>query len=153
MLILKEVSADQIPIALLLEGDPMIDSIKTYLNTSNCYAAIVKGQVVGACITQQISPKTVELFNISISPDQQQQGIGSRLLAFVLEELTDNDMNTIALGTGSFGYQLAFYQRFGFRVESIIKDFFLERYSEPIYEDGIQHKDMLRLALKLQAKS
>ncbi|WP_331435775.1 hypothetical protein [Photobacterium gaetbulicola] len=53
------------------------------------------------------------------------------------------------MGTGTFGYQLAFYQREGFRVVGIDKDFFLDHYDEPVMENGIQHKDMLRLQLIL----
>jgi len=34
-------------------------------------------------------------------------------------------------------------------MDSIDKDFFLKNYSEPIFELGIQHKDMLRLAMLL----
>ncbi len=52
------------------------------------------------------------------------------------------------VGTGSFGYQLAFYQRHGFRVTSIDRDFFARNYPEPIFEDGIQLFDMLRLTLR-----
>ena len=55
----------------------------------------------------------------------------------------------IVLGTGTFGHQLKFYQRNGFRVDSVEKNFFLDNYSDPIYEDGIQHKDMLRLSLAI----
>ncbi|CDI94197.1 IAA acetyltransferase [Pseudomonas aeruginosa PA38182] len=55
----------------------------------------------------------------------------------------------IELGTGTFGYQLAFYQRVGFRVDKVVKNYFLDNYDQPIYEMGIQHKDMLRLSLIL----
>ncbi|EXJ14911.1 acetyltransferase, GNAT family [Imhoffiella purpurea] len=58
----------------------------------------------------------------------------------------------LEVGTGTFGYQLAFYQREGFRVDAIEKDFFLSNYDGPIYEDGIQLKDMLRLALDLEVE-
>jgi hypothetical protein len=51
-------------------------------------------------------------------------------------------------GTGTFGYQLAYYQREGFRVSAIDRNFFLDNYPEPIYENGIQHKDMPRLTLE-----
>ena len=50
----------------------------------------------------------------------------------------------------SFGYQLAWYQREGFRVFAIERDFFLENYPEPIYEQGIQLKDMLRLVVECE---
>ncbi|HFD3583228.1 TPA: GNAT family N-acetyltransferase, partial [Vibrio parahaemolyticus] len=34
-------------------------------------------------------------------------------------------------------------------VDSIVKDYFLLNYPKPIYENGIQHKDMLRLYAQL----
>ncbi len=55
--------------------------------------------------------------------------------------------------TGTFGYQLTFYQREGFRVDSIDKDFFLVNYEKPIYEAGIQLQDMLRLVLEFDQDS
>jgi len=55
------------------------------------------------------------------------------------------------VGTGTFGYQLAFYQRHGFRVTAIDRDFFVQNYPEPIFEDGIQLHDMLRLTLRFTA--
>lgn len=91
----------------------------------------------------------IELFNISVSPEMQGQGVGKDLLQFVIESVQQHGINRIELGTGTFGYQLAFYQRLGFRVDSIIKNFFIDNYDEPIYELGIQHKDMLRLVLVL----
>jgi hypothetical protein len=54
------------------------------------------------------------------------------------------------VGTGTFGYQLAWYQRAGLRVQAVVRDFFLDQYDEPIVEDGIRHRDMLRLAVVLE---
>ena len=64
-------------------------------------------------------------------------------------QIEKND-RVLEVGTGSFGYQLSWYQRAGFRVFAIERDFFLENYPEPIYECGIQLKDMLRLALEYE---
>lgn len=57
----------------------------------------------------------------------------------------------LEVGTGTFGHQLAFYQRLGFRVTHVDRGFFLDNYDAPIFEDGIQHKDMLRLTLDYPA--
>ena len=53
------------------------------------------------------------------------------------------------VGTGSFGDQLLFYQRAGFRVSGLQRDFFLRNYTTQLWERGAQHKDMLRLTLDL----
>ncbi len=58
----------------------------------------------------------------------------------------------LEVGTGTFGYQLTWYQRNGFRVFAVERDFFLANYEEPIYENGIQLKDMLRLAVDYKSK-
>ncbi|WP_308364978.1 MULTISPECIES: hypothetical protein [unclassified Microbulbifer] len=62
-------------------------------------------------------------------------------------------MQRLEVGTGTFGYQLTIYQRQGFRVERIDKNFFLKNYPEPIVENGIQHRDMLRLTLEFRGKN
>ncbi len=90
-----------------------------------------------------------ETLDVSIAPTHQQCGIGSDLLSFTIKQLKGQSFQKLVLGTGTFGYQLIYYQLLGFRVESVDKDHFLLHYPEPIWESGIQHKDMLRLYLDL----
>jgi hypothetical protein len=49
-----------------------------------------------------------------------------------IKKLVDSGEKRIELGTGSFGYQLMFYQRIGFRVENVWRDHFIDNYDEPI---------------------
>ncbi|MBD2653367.1 GNAT family N-acetyltransferase [Synechocystis sp. FACHB-383] len=146
----SEVKPTEIPIQLLLEADPSEQSIHSYLSDSWCYVAKRNGQIVGACIARPIHDSIVEIFNISVYPSFQQQGIGSGLLKFTLNELAKKNVYRVELGTGTFGYQLTYYQRIGFRVDSVVKDHFLVNYSEPIFENGVQHKDRLRLYIELK---
>jgi hypothetical protein len=69
-------------------------------------------------------------------------------LKWVRDFFRSTGAQQLEVGTGTFGYQLAFYQRQGFRVTSIDSDFFIKNYPEPIFEDGIQLFDMLRLTLR-----
>lgn len=85
--------------------------------------------------------------SIAVSPEHQRKGIGSELLKHAVTTVRNLGALRLEVGTGTFGYQLAYYQREGFRVFAIEKDFFLVNYKEPIYENGIQLKDMLRLAV------
>ncbi len=149
MLEFKLVSPDEIPMDLLLEADPSEFNVKKYLKNSVCYIAEKSGQIAGVCVLNSFGNSSIELFNIAVKPTEQGHGIGSALLRFVIEAMKSRGIAKIELGTGTFGYQLSFYQRLGFRVDSVIKDFFIDNYDEPIFEQGIQHKDMLRLVLEV----
>lgn len=147
-----EMAPDQLPLALLLEADPAEQRIAAYLPGAWGFAALAGNngnKVVGACVAGLVGEQTAEIFNIAVAPHRQQQGIGSGLLRFVLTSLAEKGVRRVELGTGSFGHQLTYYQRHGFRVDAVIKDHFLIHYPEPIMEYGIQHKDMLRLYLAL----
>lgn len=141
----QEINASDVPIQLLLEADPSEQSIASYLDGAWCFAAKLSGKVIGVCVTKAISTNTAEIFNIAVYPEFQKQGLGSGLLRFALAELKNKKMQRVELSTGSFGYQLTYYQRHGFRVDHVVKNHFLDNYSELIVEDGIQHQDALRL--------
>ena len=149
MIEINEISPDLVPQKLLLEADPSIDRVNQYLEGSLCYVALIQKEIVGVCVLNPIDKNRIELFNIAVLPENQKSGIGSQLLQFVLDSVREKNFESVELGTGTFGYQLTFYQRFGFRVDSIHKDHFIDNYDEPIFENGIQLKDMLRLVLKL----
>ena len=106
-----------------------------------------------ACVVKQISAGVHELMNISVAPEHQKKGTGKELLQHVITSTRKKKVKRLEVGTGTFGYQLTFYQREGFRVDAIDKDFFLLNYKKPIYEDGIQLKDMLRLVLEFDENS
>ena len=144
-----EMDPNQLPLALLLEADPAEQRIATYLPGAWGFAALAGNEVVGACVAGLVGEQTAEIFNIAVAPTRQQQGIGSGLLHFVLTNLAGKGVCRVELGTGSFGHQLTYYQRHGFRVHAVVKDHFLIHYPEPLMEHGIQHKDMLRLSLEL----
>ncbi|WP_413665255.1 GNAT family N-acetyltransferase [Microbulbifer sp. CNSA002] len=144
-----QIPVSDAPLYLLLEADPSKKKIDSYLPESWCFAAIDAGVVEGICVVKEIDTAIAEIFNISVSPEMRQQGIGSKLLKFSLSELITRGVHRVELSTGTFGYQLTFYQRHGFRVETVIKDYFLHNYDQPIIEDGVQHKDALRLLLEI----
>lgn len=144
------VEPEKLPLALLLEADPNIEKVQAYLANGICFAAVIDNNVIAACVFQRRSHTSFELMNIAVQPTYQAQGIGSKLLAYAIAEIKYKGVKIIELGTGAFGHQLSFYQKLGFRVESVIKNHFLENYPKPIFENGIQHKDMLRLTLHLK---
>lgn len=149
MLELTQIPPNSAPIDLLLEADPSKSRIEQYLSKSDCYAAKLEGEVIGVCVMVKTSDTCVELFNIATKPSLQAKGLGGQLLRYALQSEKNKGTERIELGTGTFGHQLSFYQRHGFRVDRVIKNYFLDSYDDAIYENGIQHKDMLRLVSML----
>ena len=145
---IRQVPHREAPIALLLEADPSREKLNASLPHSTCFVATRHGTLVGAYVLQGIAPGVHELMSIAVTPDQQRKGIGTVLLEHAIATAGRLGARRLEVGTGSFGYQLAWYQRAGFRVFAVERDFFLENYPDPIHEDGIQLKDMLRLAVE-----
>ena len=147
-LLIQQVPAAETPMELLLLADPSEDKIRSYLPGSRCFIASSGDVVVGACVVQPRGSGAHEIMSIAVQPDCQKSGYGTALLKWVIDFFRSAGARQLEVGTGTFGYQLAFYQRHGFRVTSIDHDFFVKNYPEPIFENGIQLFDMLRLTLR-----
>lgn len=147
--LIKEVSQSQVPKELLLLADPSEEAINRYLRQSRCFVAYLGDTIAGVCVAKPVAGNALELMNIAVSPSCQQQGTGSQLLQHLVETAKESGATRLEVGTGTFGYPLTFYQKHGFRITGINRDFFLNNYPDPVIEDGIQHKDMLRLTLEL----
>ncbi|MEF3698403.1 GNAT family N-acetyltransferase [Desulfolutivibrio sp.] len=147
---IAETSPADAPLELMLLADPSEPKVAAYLPRSRCFAAYSGVLPVAVCIVAPLSEAAYEIMNIAVTPSQQKKGIGTTLLSHVISVFRTEGAWRLEVGTGTFGYQLAFYQRQGFRVTGIDTDFFLTNYPEPIFEDGIQLKDMLRLTLVLR---
>lgn len=144
----KEVSGAEVPMDILLLADPSEAKIKAYLKNSKSFVALIKNMVIGACVVQPREGGAYELMSIAVQINYQKSGIGTILLKWVIEYYRKSGAKKIEVGTGTFGYQLAFYQKQGFRVTKIDKDYFINNYEQPIFENGIRLMDMLRLTLK-----
>ncbi|MFI8737888.1 GNAT family N-acetyltransferase [Ectopseudomonas toyotomiensis] len=146
---LHKVPSEQVPMALLLEADPSPSVIARYLQDGHCVVAHLGEATVGVYVIKALRAATWELMNIAVAPECQGQGIGALLLHHAIDQARQLGAKRLELGTGSFGHQLTFYQRAGFRVVAVEPDYFLQHYPEPLFENGLQHRDRLRLALEL----
>lgn len=142
---ISEVPYTEMPMDLLLQADPSAQKVTAYLPKSICVIAEDNAMAVGVYVLMPIAEHVYELMNIAVSPEHQHKGLGSTLLQHAIATAQDSGARRIEVGTGSFGYQLGWYQREGFRVFTVVPDFFLTHYDGPIMENGVQLKDMIRL--------
>ena len=138
------------PMDLLLLADPSEELVKSYLEKGICYTAQIKDETVGVVLIMETEPHTIEVMNLAVKEELQNNGIGKHLLLYVIEEIKKGNTKTIEIGTGNPGVvQMLLYQKCGFRIVGIDFDFFRRTYSEPIYENGIECRDMIRMRIDL----
>jgi ribosomal protein S18 acetylase RimI-like enzyme len=88
----------------------------------------------------------VELKAVAVDAARHGQGVGKRMLAAVLADLKRRGVTHVVVGTGNSGIgQLSYYQKAGFRLRSIERDFFspARGYPEGLEENGIPLRDMV----------
>ena len=141
---------EPIPYELLLLSDETVEAINKYITDSEIYSLEIEDISVGIYALYELNKDEIEIKNIAVSEDFQRKGIGMFLLQDAIERAKKKGYKTIIIGTAETSvYQLKLYQRAGFQQFDIKKDFFLENYVEPIFEDGILLKDMIMLKMEL----
>lgn len=139
------------PMDLLLLAEPSRKIIEAYLTRAECFVMENQNQLIGAYVLLPTRPETIELVNIAVQENFQNKGIGKQLIRHALERAKEQGFQTIEVGTGNSSMsQLAFYQKCGFRITGVDKDFFIEHYEEELMENGIPCRDMIRLSKSLR---
>lgn len=138
------------PMELLLAADPSDEMINGYLPRGKCYVAEIEQRIMGVYVLLSTRPETVELVNVAIANSFQGQGFGRQLIHHAVQTAKSQGYKTIEVGTGNSSIlQLVLYQKCGFKIIGVDKDFFIRHYSERIIENGLQCKDMIRLSQDL----
>ena len=141
---------EEAPMELLLLADPSEKLVKEYLGRGQCFIATMNDEIIGVIVLIKTRPETVEIVNVAVREDHQNRGIGKKLVLFAIDKAREQQIKTIEIGTGNSGMsQLALYQKCGFRITGVDREFFIRHYKEKIYENGIQVVDMIRLSLDL----
>lgn len=134
--------------ALLLEADPDERAIGGYLDRAQIFVAEDSGRLVGVAVLYS-GADGFELKNIAVAESHRGRGLAKRLIQQVKDAAKSQGARSLTVGTGNSSLsQLALYQKCGFRISAVKKDFFAS-YPEPIYENGIRCLDMLVLTADL----
>lgn len=141
---------EEIPYELLLLADPSKKAIDDYLSRGIIYICKTN-EIVGIYVLIRTRPNTMELINIAVKENMQGKGIGKKLVLHAIKTAKEEGIKTLEVGTGNSSLgQLALYQKCGFRIIGIDKDYFINHYDEKIIENGIRCIDMIRLRINFQ---
>src|SRR3989339_614955 len=151
--VVVEFTADSkvIPKDLLLLADPSQDSIQSYIDKANFYIAKSEDKIIGI-VVYIVNSSEVEIVNIAVYPEYQTMGVGKKLIDSVIDHTKKNDLKFLEVKTGNSSIgQIAFYQKAGFRITGVERDYFLKNYIDPIYENGIRCLDRIVFTTELQS--
>jgi len=82
---------------------------------------------------------------------EQGKEYGKALLRYGTKVSQESGYKNLIVGTGNSSIgQLTLYQKEGFEINRIEKNFFIKNYSEPIFENGTQRKHMVILEKNLK---
>jgi ribosomal protein S18 acetylase RimI-like enzyme len=134
---------------LLLMADESEKAVNQYLNESDLYALNSYDGLAGVMVFTTVDVSTIELKNIALMSEYRGWGLGKKIIMEALSLYKKKGVKKVIVGTANSSLDtIAFYQKVGFRMKEIRKDFFSD-YPEPIFENGIRALDMVMFEMEL----
>ena len=128
---------------LLLLADEQENMIDKYLERGDLFA-LYDGDLKSVCVVTDEGDGVCELKSLATDPEYQGKGYGSKLIAYIFDYY-NGKFRTMTVGTGDSPITVPFYEHRGFVYSHRLKNFILEHYDHPIYENGVQLFDTIYL--------
>ena len=132
---------------LLLLADEEEAMIDRYLERGTMYV-LEDGDVKAECLVTDEGDGILEIKSLATLPQFQRRGYAKALINFIEAKYKER-FKILQVGTGDSPATIPFYQKLGFVRSHIIKNFFTDNYSRPIYDGGVLLKDMVYLRKQL----
>ncbi len=132
-------------ISILSAAEEVEERIRDALHDPHCiaYAGWLDNQIVGAAVVRWEEDTSGEILYIAIRANLRGQGYGKQIIQHLQEELRERRGLALLVGTANAAFDnIAFYQKCGFRMYEIRRDYF-DYIQPPVIENGIQIRDML----------
>ncbi|WP_019414725.1 GNAT family N-acetyltransferase [Paenisporosarcina sp. TG20] len=140
------------PWELLELADPSKMIIEGYIHNSCIYVGEESDEIIGVYVLKETKKIVVEIMNVAVQEIHQGRGIGKQLISHAINEASKQGYAQVEIGTGNSSiYQLKLYQQCGFRIVGVDFDYFVRSYDEPIYENGLLCRDMIRLSYTFES--
>lgn len=135
---------------LLLDADPDERQVTAHLAHGELHVARKNGLPAGVTVIRQTTADTWEIMNCSVAPEWRRQGCGTALVLHALRTIRSKGARYAELGTSdSSPGPLILYRNCGFQTAGTIKNHFTDNYPEPVWDNGAQCIDMIRMKADL----
>jgi len=128
---------------LLLLADEEEHMIDLYLDRGTMYVLLDDG-VKGECVVTDEGHGVLEIKNFAIEPRYHRMGYGKALIAYIVAQYRGR-YDILQVGTGDSPSTILFYEKCGFVRSHVVKNFFTDNYTKPIYDGGVKLVDMIYL--------
>ncbi|WP_456274559.1 GNAT family N-acetyltransferase [Bacillus sp. AK031] len=130
-------------LSFLLMADESEAAVKEYINEGDLLSILMNNVPAGVILFTEISDEVVELKNFALLPEFRGNGLGKSIIQEALRLQKEKGVKKVIVGTANSSIgNIAFYQKAGFRMAGVKRDFFA-RYPDPIFENGIRALDMI----------
>ena len=145
---IREVTTDKKQyLSLLLLADEQENMIDHYLEKGKTFVLDDAG-VKAECVVTDEGNGILEIKNIATDPHYHGKGYGKQLIDFIVQRYT-GQYTILQVGTGDSPLTIPFYEKCGFTRSHVIQNFFIDHYDHPIFENGVQLKDMIYLQKRI----
>jgi N-acetylglutamate synthase-like GNAT family acetyltransferase len=143
---IREAEAHEIEglIPILLQAEASEGALRWSLKnlSDTVYRLDEDGKLVGAA-TLRWNKEPVEIIELAIIENRHGQGLGKQMIDYLIAEARRRGKSELFVGTANTSIgNFLFYQKCGFRMDSIRKDYFWY-HQPPDYENGLQVRDLL----------
>ena len=138
---------------LFSEADDSETEIAAYRDLGDVLVAVAGGEIVGhALILAEVPSGGFELKSLAVYPIWRSRGVGAALVRACRDYCRERGGGTLSVATAAASIRaLQFYQRQGFRMRRIIRDFYSPaRGYRPLELNGIELLDEVILDLELR---
>ncbi len=140
-------------VELLREAEDSTSEIESYLDSGDLFLYLDLETVIGHVLVTPLGPDEQELKNLAIVEGRRRLGFGRSMIGAVLAELRARGVRRVEVATsGADTGNLEFYQRCGFRLLRIERDYFspARGYPEGFSLFGLPASDLVVLDQTLE---
>jgi ribosomal protein S18 acetylase RimI-like enzyme len=143
---IREAQPDEIEelIPVLLQAEASESALRWSLKnlSDTVYRLDEDAKLVGAA-TMRWNKEPVEIIELAVAEKRHGQGFGRQMIDYLLAEARRRGKQELFVGTANSSIgNILFYQKCGFRMDSIRKDYFWY-HQPPDFENGLQVRDLL----------